>query len=122
MRFTPPLPEPLTTNWEWQLAAACRNMDTDRFFHPPGERQRRRAQRIVEAKDICAVCPVMLACRDHALSAMEPYGIWGGLSEEDRAAQLGVSSTAGAARCRPRANHTQAHPRPAVPFGWPANP
>jgi WhiB family redox-sensing transcriptional regulator len=26
----------------------------------------------------------MLACRAHALAVQEPYGIWGGLSEDDR--------------------------------------
>jgi WhiB family redox-sensing transcriptional regulator len=28
----------------------------------------------------------MQACRAHALSVQEPYGIWGGLSEDDRLA------------------------------------
>jgi len=27
---------------------------------------------------------VIAACRAHALSVQEPYGIWGGLSEDDR--------------------------------------
>lgn len=26
----------------------------------------------------------MQACRDYALTAGEPFGIWGGMSEEDR--------------------------------------
>jgi WhiB family redox-sensing transcriptional regulator len=26
----------------------------------------------------------MQLCRDHALAVQEPYGIWGGLSEDDR--------------------------------------
>jgi WhiB family redox-sensing transcriptional regulator len=28
---------------------------------------------------------VIQACRAHALAVQEPYGIWGGLSEDDRA-------------------------------------
>ena len=28
------------------------------------------------------------ACRAHALAVQEPYGIWGGLSEDDRAVIL----------------------------------
>jgi WhiB family redox-sensing transcriptional regulator len=28
----------------------------------------------------------MAACRTHALAVQEPYGIWGGLSEDDRLA------------------------------------
>lgn len=29
------------------------------------------------------------ACRTHALAVHEPYGIWGGLSEDDRLAIIG---------------------------------
>mgnify|MGYP002753500384 CR=1 FL=1 len=32
------------------------------------------------------VCPVLEECRDHALSTREPYGVWGGMSEEERRA------------------------------------
>jgi WhiB family redox-sensing transcriptional regulator len=31
---------------------------------------------------------VIAACRAHALAVQEPYGIWGGLSEDDRAVIL----------------------------------
>jgi WhiB family redox-sensing transcriptional regulator len=27
---------------------------------------------------------VLLACREHALTVREPYGVWGGLSEHER--------------------------------------
>jgi len=40
-------------------------------------------------KAVCASCPVIAACRAHALAVQEPYGIWGGLSEDDRLAILG---------------------------------
>ncbi|MFD7007886.1 WhiB family transcriptional regulator [Rhodococcus jostii] len=33
---------------------------------------------------MCSQCPVRQACRDHALTARELFGIWGGMSEEDR--------------------------------------
>jgi WhiB family redox-sensing transcriptional regulator len=33
---------------------------------------------------------VLDQCRDHALATREPYGIWGGLSEGERALLLGV--------------------------------
>jgi len=29
---------------------------------------------------------VLDECRDHALSTREPYGVWGGMSEEERRA------------------------------------
>lgn len=84
------LKPPITTNWDWQLAAACRGMDVDAFYHPPRERNRRRERRIAQAKTICDQCPVITQCRRHALEAREPYGIWGGLSEQERADIRGV--------------------------------
>lgn len=69
----------------WQDSAACRDRDTEMFFHPDGERGPRRAARERAAKAICATCPVQRQCADYALRIREPYGIWGGLSEADRA-------------------------------------
>lgn len=57
---------------------------TDLFFHPEGERGAARAAREAAAKAICGRCPVLGPCRDHALAAREPYGVWGGLSEAER--------------------------------------
>jgi WhiB family redox-sensing transcriptional regulator len=54
------------------------------FFHPWGERGPSRDQRVVRAKEVCASCPVIDACRQHALEVQEQYGVWGGLSEEER--------------------------------------
>ncbi|WP_231914362.1 WhiB family transcriptional regulator [Rhodococcus sp. LB1] len=42
----------------------------------------------MKAANVCATCPVVAACREHALTQREPFCIWGGLSEEDRAALL----------------------------------
>lgn len=86
---TPQLPPPITDNWTWQTAAACRGMDTNAFFHPPGERTEARQARIDAAKQICQGCPVTQECLNHALKAREPYGIWGSQSENERAAMLG---------------------------------
>ncbi len=58
------------------------------FFHPQGERGPTRRDREAEAKAVCQRCPVIDACRRHALQVAEPYGVWGGLSEEERADQL----------------------------------
>lgn len=82
------LPKPTTDVWEWQLHGRCRGLDTELFFHPEGERGPRRSNREAAAKAICAGCPVLLDCRRHALAAQEPYGVWGGLSEQDREAIL----------------------------------
>ena len=78
------LPAPQLEVWEWQLQGACRSQDPSLFFHPENERGPRRANREAAAKAVCASCPVLLACREHALAVREPYGVWGGLSEHDR--------------------------------------
>ena len=92
MADTKRLPEPLVDQWEWQLAAACRGMDSGTFFHPPDERNSAREERIARAKAVCRACPAIQQCREHALRVREPYGIWGGLSEDERAGLLGVQS------------------------------
>jgi WhiB family redox-sensing transcriptional regulator len=86
------LPGAIGELWEWQLQAACRGMDISIFYHPKGEQKRAREGRIADAKATCNTCPVMRDCREHALSVREPYGIWGGLSEYERADLLGVSA------------------------------
>jgi WhiB family redox-sensing transcriptional regulator len=71
--------------WFWQEHAACRGVDPQLFFHPQNERGAARRRRDQAAKSVCAQCSVRAECADYALRAHEPYGIWGGLSEEDRA-------------------------------------
>jgi WhiB family redox-sensing transcriptional regulator len=69
----------------WRAAAACRTADSSVFFSADGERDRERYVRERRTKAICAACPVMLPCRAYALGHHEPHGVWGGLSERDRA-------------------------------------
>jgi len=61
----------------WWTLARCRGIDPV-VFHPaegdPGE----------EAKEICALCPVRESCLDHALTAREKDGVWGGLTAIER--------------------------------------
>lgn len=86
------LPPPLVAHWEWQTQAACRGMGSDAFFHPPAERNTARRNRVIAAKAVCRTCPAITECLDHALAAREPYGVWGGRSEEERAELLGLVS------------------------------
>ena len=78
------LPGPVADLWEWQYQGACRNLDTEQFFHPEGERGGTRRRRDDAAKAICAQCPVIAECGEYALAAQEPYGVWGGLTQEER--------------------------------------
>ncbi|QQG86644.1 WhiB family transcriptional regulator [Mycobacteroides chelonae] len=68
----------------WQADALCRNADPELFFHPDWERGSARRLRQQRAREVCASCPVILRCRLFAIDGKEPYGTWGGLSEEDR--------------------------------------
>jgi WhiB family redox-sensing transcriptional regulator len=86
------LPGPRLDSYDWQLDAACRGMDSSTFFHPAAERNSAREQRITQAKAICRTCSAIRECLAHALTVQEPYGIWGGKSEDERAALLGVES------------------------------
>jgi len=78
------LPGPNADFWDWQLDSACRGLDSDNFYHPDGERGQARERRVSQAKAICASCPVVRQCQEHAIKAREPFGVWGGLSEEER--------------------------------------
>jgi len=80
------LPGPVADIWEWQLQGSCRDADPRLFFHPEGERGPARRERDAAARDICGACPVLQQCRSHALTVREPYGVWGGLTEDDREA------------------------------------
>jgi WhiB family redox-sensing transcriptional regulator len=71
----------------WQDAAACHDENLILFFGPDGERQPEREIRERKAKAVCAECPVRAECLNYALSRPEKYGVWGGLNEEERAAE-----------------------------------
>jgi WhiB family transcriptional regulator, redox-sensing transcriptional regulator len=74
--------------WDWQSRAACRGVDTARFYHPENERGSSRARRERAAKAVCATCTVIEDCLRWALRTREQYGVWGGLSAEEREALL----------------------------------
>jgi WhiB family redox-sensing transcriptional regulator len=78
------LPGPSADAYEWQFEGACLTADPSLFFHPDGERGPSRARRDAAAVAVCAGCPVLQQCREHGLSVREPYGVWGGLTEDDR--------------------------------------
>ena len=86
------LPVPVTTIWDWQLRGACRGIDSAVFFHPDRERGSAEDRRDQRAKEVCARCPVIEACRTHALEVQEPYGLWGGMTVTERTALLRHSS------------------------------
>jgi WhiB family redox-sensing transcriptional regulator len=77
------LPAPLLTEWDWQRAASCVTASIDLFF--PDERHRlERRRKEAQAKLICRRCPALSSCREYALAAVEPHGIWGALTTRER--------------------------------------
>ncbi|MFE7491719.1 WhiB family transcriptional regulator [Kitasatospora sp. NPDC057541] len=80
------LPGATGQHWNWQLEGACRTVDSSIFFHPVNERGAAAKEREQNAKSVCARCPVRVPCRRYALATREPYGVWGGLTEEERRA------------------------------------
>ena len=80
------LPGPVADLWDWQLEGSCRRENPDVFFHPEGERGPARRNRDSAAKAVCLGCPVLTQCRAHALKVREPYGVWGGMTGDEREA------------------------------------
>jgi WhiB family redox-sensing transcriptional regulator len=68
----------------WHTGAACRRDEAGLFFAPSKEPTAARLAREEQAKRVCARCPVLLECREHALMMPEPYGVWGGLTAAER--------------------------------------
>jgi WhiB family redox-sensing transcriptional regulator len=61
----------------WQDEAACKTLPLEMFF-PPAE------QEADAAKATCSGCTVKEPCLEAALAAGERFGIWGGLTSEER--------------------------------------
>jgi WhiB family transcriptional regulator, redox-sensing transcriptional regulator len=75
----------VSENLHWQRSARCR-VDAGRDFYPPfaGERKHDRKARELRAKAVCESCPVRVECLDHAVTSGERYGVWGGLTSDER--------------------------------------
>jgi WhiB family redox-sensing transcriptional regulator len=62
----------------WRQAAACRGREANVFYPETPEG-------VVVAKQVCAGCKVRQMCLETALRNGERYGVWGGLTERERA-------------------------------------
>jgi WhiB family transcriptional regulator, redox-sensing transcriptional regulator len=93
------LPNPSTSAWDWQLHGSCRGIDPSTFF--PSNRSR-RANDEARAKAVCSTCAVVAQCRQYAIDAAEPYGIWGGLTPFERALLTPHTQLTGQPRLAPK--------------------
>ena len=66
---------------DWREKAACADLfvDPEAFF--PNDTDEKG---IAAAKAICRECPVLQECRDWAIGAVGDYGIFGGLTGDER--------------------------------------
>ena len=67
-----------STRDTWRQAAACRGYEASTFYPET-------AEAAGVAKQICAGCKVRAMCLETALRNQERYGVWGGLTERERA-------------------------------------
>lgn len=81
-----------TIHGDWRESAACGDHDPELFFpiqdDKPGYGARIHAQ-IQAAKRVCRHCPVAGACLDFAIRNGERFGVWGGMTERERARHAG---------------------------------
>ena len=72
----------MSNSFDWRTTAACSNKDPELFF-PIGSANTSIAQ-LEEAKAVCRSCNVVTECLKCALETNQDYGVWGGLSEDER--------------------------------------
>ena len=70
----------------WESHAACRDLSSSVFFPERGQSTRK-------AKQVCRGCEVRTECLAFALESRQKYGIWGGLTGEERRAYMRRTST-----------------------------
>ena len=73
-----------TERREWRSRAACLGVDPELFF-PAAETGPVYDAQVSAAKAVCRPCPVRAECLAEALTRI-PYGIAGGLTEDERRA------------------------------------
>jgi WhiB family redox-sensing transcriptional regulator len=61
----------------WRIQAACLGADTDLFFIEHGGSYQ-------QAVKICADCPVRVDCLEWALATRTEYGVFGGVTPDER--------------------------------------
>jgi WhiB family redox-sensing transcriptional regulator len=80
----PPRPRLRTLAPDW-TGAACLGVEPETFF-PIAPRRAALAEHEAEAKAICQPCPLRDTCLAWALDTGQDHGVWGGLTEHERAA------------------------------------
>lgn len=80
----PPLPQVVLRS------AACRSLPFSDDERMTAEQKRaefmtpEHGPGVLDAKRVCARCPVLEPCRQYALEHFPPFGVWGGTSVVER--------------------------------------
>jgi hypothetical protein len=74
---------------EWQEHSACASSDGE-AFHP------QKGGSVKMAKRVCSGCEVRAECLEYALATDQRFGVWGGMSENERNKELKRRRTAAA--------------------------
>jgi WhiB family transcriptional regulator, redox-sensing transcriptional regulator len=72
----------MTSQDGWRAQGACRQEDPELFF-PLGPAGPGLLQ-LARAKAVCARCQARAGCLQFAVETGQDYGVWGGMSEEER--------------------------------------
>lgn len=72
--------EPDEADRRWQTDAGCLDHDPELFF------AKEDTDGAAEALAICKACPVVDDCLEFALDTRQDYGVWGGMTENNRMA------------------------------------
>lgn len=75
---------PVADAWEWQQQGNCVGIDPELFFLEFNLRDSAKRKKEKDAKAVCKGCPVIAKCLNHALTVPEVYGVWGGLTADER--------------------------------------
>ena len=66
----------------WHRQAACLTVEPELFF--PNGTTGEHARQAARAQRVCLACPVRVECLEFALESRQDFGVWGGLTEEER--------------------------------------
>ena len=81
----------LLPSGSWSEHAACRTSDPEAFFEPAS---------VGAARAVCHRCPVINLCLRWALDTKEAHGVWGGLTDAERAELTSKKSGAAGRRAK----------------------
>lgn len=70
---------------DFRFEAQCGDENPDLFFEYKNQGSPKLVlnNKELQAKQVCARCPVTLECLEYALKTGQQYGIWGGKNEKE---------------------------------------